>query len=270
MTALDDSTPTKTCTKCKECKPYTQFSKIKSSDGLRGQCKACQVMMNREWRLRDASVRANSERKSAIANARLCGMKPCKACEQIKPFAEFRKKSGIDKYESCCKECSRAAARAHYAENTSAYADSGKKYRDRNSEAISAKKAEYARKNRQATTDRQARWAKEKRKVDPLFALKARLRSMLSDVFRNGGYTKKAKAVEILGCDWHDLQRHIERQFTKGMSWENRGAWEIDHIVPLATAKTEADIISLNCFTNLRPMWAAANNAKGDTITHLI
>lgn len=46
--------------------------------------------------------------------------------------------------------------------------------------------------------------------------------------------------------------------------------FELDHIVPLASAKTEEDVIRLNHFTNLRPMWAKDNIAKSDRITHLI
>ena len=273
MTADSDSTPTKTCTKCGECKAEAGFTKVVRASGmpaLRAQCNTCRAAINREIRLRDPVARQNSDKKQLLQALKQDGLKPCKTCGLVKTLAEFRTKSLDDRYTADCKVCAAAAGRAEYHKNKPIWAARAKDYRSRNRAQIAEKSAEYARKNRQATTDRQARWAKEKRKVDPLFALKARLRSMLSDVFRNGGYTKKAKAVEILGCDWRDLQRHIERQFTKGMSWENRGAWEIDHIVPLATAKTEADIISLNCFTNLRPMWAAANNAKGDRITHLI
>jgi hypothetical protein len=54
------------------------------------------------------------------------------------------------------------------------------------------------------------------------------------------------------------------------MSWENRAEWHIDHIVPLATAKCEEDVIKLNHFTNLRPLWAADNLKKNSNRTHLI
>lgn len=54
------------------------------------------------------------------------------------------------------------------------------------------------------------------------------------------------------------------------MTWQNRGEWHIDHIVALATAKTEADVLALNHFTNLRPMWGPDNLKKGAKQTHLI
>ena len=94
---------------------------------------------------------------------------------------------------------------------------------------------------------------------------------MLGDSFRNGGYTKNARAAEILGCDWGFLMAHIERQFDKGMAWAKKGSEiHIDHIVPLATAKTEEDVTRLNHFTNLRPMWAEDNLSKGAKVLTLL
>jgi hypothetical protein len=61
-----------------------------------------------------------------------------------------------------------------------------------------------------------------------------------------------------------ELKEHFERQFSKGMTWENYGdLWEIDHVVPLATAKTVIDVLALNHFTNLRPRLVALNRIDG-------
>ncbi len=54
------------------------------------------------------------------------------------------------------------------------------------------------------------------------------------------------------------------------MSWENRALWHIDHIVAMATAVTEADVLALNHFTNLRPLWGVDNLKKGAKQTHLL
>ena len=53
------------------------------------------------------------------------------------------------------------------------------------------------------------------------------------------------------------------------MTWENKGAWHIDHIIPTCTAKTEEDLIRLNHYTNLQPLWAEENLKKGSKLIAL-
>lgn len=51
------------------------------------------------------------------------------------------------------------------------------------------------------------------------------------------------------------------------MNWENRGlyngelnyGWDIDHIIPLSSARTEEDVIRLNHYTNLQPLCSKMN-----------
>jgi hypothetical protein len=66
----------------------------------------------------------------------------------------------------------------------------------------------------------------------------------------------------MLGCSFEVFKAHLQKQFTKGMGWHNMSKWHIDHIVPLASAKTESELIALAHFSNLRPMWAADNMSK--------
>ena len=59
----------------------------------------------------------------------------------------------------------------------------------------------------------------------------------------------------------------INYKFESWMSWENRGlyngelnyGWDIDHIVPLSSAKKEDDIIKLNHYSNLQPLCSKVN-----------
>ena len=52
-----------------------------------------------------------------------------------------------------------------------------------------------------------------------------------------------------------DLIQHLEQQFTNDMTWKNYGIyWELDHIRPLKTAKTEEEVIILFQLANLRPL----------------
>lgn len=107
-------------------------------------------------------------------------------------------------------------------------------------------------------------------KKDAISVLKSGIKTRIRNVFKRSPYTKKSRTHEILGCSYEEFLQHIERQFLPGMSWERRSEIHIDHIVPLASAKNEQDLIALNHFTNLRPMWAKDNLAKGDAIHYLI
>ena len=62
-----------------------------------------------------------------------------------------------------------------------------------------------------------------------------------------------------------ELISHLERQFFDGMSWENYGAWHVDHIRPCASFDMADPQQFAACWalTNLQPLWAADNIAKG-------
>ena len=105
---------------------------------------------------------------------------------------------------------------------------------------------------------------------DPVVKLTRAIRTFVCQAIGRGGYKKRSRTQEILGCDFGFFKSHIEKQFCPGMNWENRSDWHIDHIQPLAGAETEEEVIALNHYTNLRPLWAAENLSKGAQITHLI
>jgi hypothetical protein len=81
----------------------------------------------------------------------------------------------------------------------------------------------------------------------------------------NGG--KAGRPWEsLVGYTAETLMRHLERQFLKGMTWENRGEWEIDHITPLAlfnfTTAEDPEFKAAWALSNLRPLWKADNYEK--------
>lgn len=73
--------------------------------------------------------------------------------------------------------------------------------------------------------------------------------------------------MDILGYTVEQLRRHIERQFTKGMTWANMGQWHIDHITAIKHFKiTGPDCPEFRAcwaLSNLRPEWDLPNIQKG-------
>lgn len=104
---------------------------------------------------------------------------------------------------------------------------------------------------------------RDRRANDPLFAASFRIRVRTRNAFHRIAADKPASTEELLGTDWQSLKNHIESQFVGGMSWENMSEWHIDHIVPLASAKTEDELAALCHYTNLQPLWASDNLSKG-------
>lgn len=80
---------------------------------------------------------------------------------------------------------------------------------------------------------------------------------------------KPSSAIQLLGCEFAVFKQHLESQFTEGMSWENYGAWELDHIHPVAVADTPEKVRMLFHYTNIQPLWSIDNKRKQDKILPL-
>lgn len=104
----------------------------------------------------------------------------------------------------------------------------------------------------------------------PEKAAAERISRMLSHALAKFGAVKSGSTFEMLGYLPADLKAHLERQFVKGMSWDNRGDWEIDHIVPISAATSVEEVVALNQLSNLRPLWKPQNGQKHARRTHLI
>jgi len=145
-----------------------------------------------------------------------------------------------------------------------------KEYRDKNKEKTRASIRRWESENKERVLASKLRYEKERRANDPIYAIKRRMRVAVSRFARAYGYEKSARTEAIIGCSWQEFRLHIERQFHNGMNWDNMDKWHIDHIVPMASAKTEEDVLRLNHFTNLRPLWAIDNLKKSNSAIFLL
>jgi len=226
----------KTCRKCKIEKEVTEFNKDRhTKDGLTYTCKSC----SKEYR------ENNKERIKAIQS------------EYRENNKERRKEYFKQHYENN-KESIKEINKEYYLANK----EHRKQYYKNNKERISEQKKQYYKNNKKRINELR----RERMKVDPLFKMSCNLRNRTSKAFKNKGYCKTSETQEMLGVDWEVCKAHIERQFKKGMKWSNHGEWHIDHIIPLASAKTEEGLKKLCHYSNLQPLWAEDNLIKSAKI----
>jgi hypothetical protein len=79
---------------------------------------------------------------------------------------------------------------------------------------------------------------------------------------------KTDHSINYLGITIQEYRDYLESKFEDGMSWDNYGEWQIDHIIPLRYDKegepTMEDTIKRLHYTNTQPLWAEDNMSKGN------
>jgi len=236
------------------------------------------------FKLKPLPVRATTSESKGFLN--FMETKICKKCEIEKDLSFFKKAPTCVKgVYMWCKVCDAKHRREKRANNPEKYREIAKKEYYNNKEKRNASAKAWKEKNK----ERLIKWgenyrnlnrdkynklaqanrekhreaynlrAKEKRK-DPLEKLKWRVRLNISRAFKSKRFTKNGTTEKYLGCDYNFFIQYIESQFKKGMTWDNI---HLDHIKPMASAKTEKEVIELNHYTNFQPLFISENIAKG-------
>ena len=139
-------------------------------------------------------------------------------------------------------------------------------YIENNKEKITESKKISDRKYYQNNKEKFNEYRRNRKQNEPLFKLRCNLSSRILKAFKSKKLLKSQYTLDMLGCDLETAKLHLEKQFTKGMNWSNRGEWHIDHIIPCASAINEEELIKLFHYTNLQPLWAFDNFSKGKKI----
>jgi len=239
----------KICKKCEIEKELEQFHKdTRTKDGREGSCRECKKKYQQENKER---IKENKS-KYYIENK-----------EKFKEYKENNKdktKEYNNRYRSKNKEKKKHNAYKLTEEQKISKKIYTKKWLNKNKEQVKIQKNKYK---------------IEKMKIDLLFSLKHNINTSILYHLRKFGYSKKARTHEILGCSFDEFKIHIESKFEDWMTWENRGlyngelnyGWDIDHIIPISSGKTEEDIIRLNHYTNLQPLCSKINrDIKRDNV----
>jgi hypothetical protein len=249
----------KKCTNCKIEKSLSEFGNKKSSkDGLYHWCRECVKVNNSERRkLKEHGTKW----KVSLYNK---GLKFCNKCSTVKEFKEFNKNgetiTGLYAY---CRECKHNIDSDYRKElkDNGVYKDRKKEEYIKHYKRYREYGLMYNREKRDYKSEYQTTLALRERK--PLNKLKNVLRNRILVAMKYRGYRKNHKTEKILGGKWEIVKEHIESQFTNGMSWNNHGEWHIDHIIPLESATNDIELLKLNHYTNLQPLWATTREIGG-------
>jgi hypothetical protein len=187
----------------------------------------------------------------------------CKVCD-AKYRREYRaknpelskEKSKIEYYNN--KEKRNASARLWKEKNKDYLKIWGENHRNKDRERYNRLAQINREKHREAYNLR----AREKSKL-PLEKVKWRIRNNIFKALKNKQFPKTGSTEKILGCTYDFFIQYIESQFKKEMNWGNI---HLDHIKPMASAKTEKEVYDLNYYTNFQPLFIKDNIIKKDKL----
>jgi hypothetical protein len=229
---------TRVCTKCKQEKGISEFNKNRQKkDGRRCTCRDCDTAYNREYRRthREQGIIYSREHYKTHKKEKL------EYAQKNKERVNGIKKRYIERHpERRLEQC-----RRYYQTHKDRY----KAYCIKNKEELNKWRREYHQNNPQARIAHN---------------LRTRICAVLSNKSRG------SRLNTLVGCDMDYLKKHLEAQWTEGMSWQNygrgTGLWSLDHIQPLYfydLTKEDECRVAFH-FSNMQPMWYPENSSKSN------
>jgi hypothetical protein len=125
----------------------------------------------------------------------------------------------------------------------------------------------YVEANRESLRKKTAARMRARRESDVGFRVKNNLSKRITNALtRDQGPKARARTLKLLGCSIEEFKLHIASQFSAGMTWDNYGEWELDHILPMANyLLTDSKTLSVLCkYTNYQPLWKVDNIRKSN------
>jgi signal recognition particle GTPase len=206
--------------------------------------------------------------------------KVCSKCGEEKTSDMFYRSNRYN-----CKKCIKNKNKEYYSNNAEKIIEKHKEYYSNNAEKIIEKHKEYRKtnkerrketvkkykaKNKKKIREWNREYEKHLRKTDVKYKIKQILRNRINNALVSKNASKNETTEKLVGCTYEHLVKHLEEQFTEGMSWDNHSlyGWHIDHIIPCCKFDLSKPEEQKKCFhyTNLQPLWAKDNLEKGDKI----
>lgn len=207
-------------------------------------------------------------------------MKKCSKClieQDLNCF--YKDNNSADGVHSWCKKCKKISRQLWRLDPGNQKKDrvTAKRFRDNHPQdgknryrqkhqSDSTYFARLAKESRQRRGEDYLRYRREydkhQRKTNPLYKIRRVCSNRIVSAIHRLGFKKQSTTAKMLGCEWLTLKEHLESKFQPGMTWDNYGEWEIDHITPCCSAATLEELEKLQHFTNLQPLWLEDHRQK--------
>jgi hypothetical protein len=198
----------------------------------------------------------------------------CDVCKKAESDAKKRRrlKNG-DHIRECERNRLRLHAKEHRArvrkyqeKNPEKQKKNARLYTLRHPDRIKDGKKRYYKENADKIRAFHRKYQREQYCVNLDYRIGKNLRSRLHGAVTRD--TKSAHTIELLGCTVLELKEKLSKMFAEGMSWDNYGEWNIDHVIPCAAFDLTNPKHQRACFNwkNLQPLWVRDNRRKNDSI----
>lgn len=257
---------TRTCKKCKQELPVSNFYFRKDSNKYRDNCKECvkgQVKKNALLNIdkikeRNKAFRAKNKEKIAFKNKEWRKANPGHRKEYVKNNPEIIK----------------AVAKKTYLKHKDKVNAKKKEWYQKNKQRHAEKREAYAIKNKDRLLAARRKWERNRMDTDINYLLQKTLRGRVREALKSTGGRKAERTESLIGCTVQEFRQYIETQFKDGMSWDNWAfdGWHLDHKVPVSWFNLENE----NCrklafnYKNMQPLWWQENFSKNNRYSHKI
>ncbi|WP_328382937.1 HNH endonuclease [Micromonospora zamorensis] len=244
---MSDGTATKSCSRCGESKPLTDFQRRRASvDGLQPRCKACASEYKRTHYLQN--------RQEILAKSREHGREyraahPEKVAARHRGYREANRDAIAERmqaYRQVNREAIAERERQYAAANPEIRRGIDQRYKRRHRDALAVRKRAYRQANPEKIAEQWRRWSEAN--PDKAAANARRWRAAKAAAYSEP-YTRAevwAKSGGVCGICDHEILAH-------------HGAWHIDHIMPLSRGGDDT-------LANVQASHAPCNLAKGNRI----
>jgi hypothetical protein len=268
----------KVCSKCKSSMLLSYFGKNKKGE-LYKTCNSCRDR-GKKWREENKEWCKNYQEQNKEHRYKITKEWSEKHKDEIKENKKnyYKKNAEIISFQKTIhREINKDKLNKQEKERREKNKDKIKEYQKRFYENNKSKYKEYAKNNKEQIQVRMKKWRNENKdhireynnqryKDDELLRLRKITSSRVLSALKS---SKSKKTIEYLGCDIDFFKKHIEDQFIEGMSWDNYGDWEIDHIIPVKyiennTPPTINEVCERLHYTNTQPLWKKDNMSKSN------